>query len=120
MDLARITNYIFLVNIKHEKLSEPRGWEWMMAEAKRRGGRLATLKEARSYLKTFPNGRIYTKQVQWAAVSRSDGGKDWMQTSNAYSQPGTSWFEKNGSYPNWGATGGKYGRVMLMWFPSTG
>eukprot|EP00435_Cladocopium_sp_Y103_P003511 s2274_g1.t1 len=63
---------------------------WKASEdfAKKMGGRLMTLREAQSFVKT--RGPIFPKEDQWAAVLCENGEADWVQLGDKCHEQGTS------------------------------
>lgn len=63
---------------------------WKASEefAKKMGGRLMTLGEAQSFVKT--RGPIFPKEDQWAAVLCENGEADWVQLGDKSHEQGTS------------------------------
>lgn len=63
---------------------------WKASEdfAKKMGGRLMTLREAQSFVKT--RGPIFPKEDQWAAVLCQNGEADWVQLGDKSHEQGTS------------------------------
>lgn len=63
---------------------------WKASEdfAKKMGGRLMTLREAQSFVKT--HRPIFPKEDQWAAVLCENGEADWVQLGDKSHEQGTS------------------------------
>ena len=84
------------------------------------GGRLLGLDEARAFLEK--NGPIYPGEDQWAAVTRADGGRDWVQVGNKIHPVGKSSVDDSpNGYPPWGddaSTSPPY-RRSLLWVSAT-
>jgi len=96
-----------------------RGYTWAESKrlARREGGRLLTMDEAKQLLEE--QGCLCDGEDAWAAVINPelDDGKDWIQVGNSCHEPGTAHVEGFG-YPGWGDNDEdeeSYHRFVMYW-----